>query len=110
MGEAKLPKRARSHDIDSLALRSLFRALPDEWEPRYLTGHDYGIDLLIQLFDSSVPTGSVVNAQVKGIDVTSLGSRRHTVKVPARTLHYAELSAVPVVLCVVPVRADTASF
>jgi len=39
-----------THEIDTIARRRVPLAFPAEWEHRELTGRDYGIDMMIEIF------------------------------------------------------------
>jgi hypothetical protein len=107
---SRAPRRARSHDIDTEAKRALATALPSNWEARDLTGHDYGIDLLVELFEADEPRGQILQFQIKGQDVDWPVGHLVTFQFPVSTLLYAEFFAVPVVAAVVPVRGSTPMF
>jgi len=86
--------------------------LPDAWEPRLLSGRDYGLDMAVEVFDGGRPTGDLLFFQVKGTQ-RPIRERDHFiyVDVPTRTLHYAELfDAVPVLLAVCPTQAAAPLF
>jgi Domain of unknown function (DUF4365) len=100
----RLPLRGDSHDIDTLAKRQLAGVLPANWEARELTGHDYGIDLVVELFLKDKPRGQILQLQIKGQDRDWPDEHEPTYQFPVRTLLYAELFAVPVLAALVPVK------
>lgn len=82
--------RSQTHVIDTLAIRAVISALPENWLVRGLEERDYGIDLSIELYDGEKPTGCFSLIQVKGTRSSFEGD----VKLggfPTKTLEYAQL-------------------
>ncbi|MEL7635524.1 hypothetical protein SPX_38340 [Sporomusa paucivorans] len=100
-----LVMRPEQHETDTVARRLVPQAFPASWEHRELTGRDYGIDMVVELFSSARPTGSFLSLQIKGTthtieeDVSEL-----KFDVPVNTLRYSELFASPVLLVVCPIH------
>ena len=103
--------RSDSHEIDTLARRRLSIALPAAWEHRELTGRDYGIDMIVEVFDAGRPTGITLMVQIKGTtqDVLEKGSVI-SFDVPVKTLKYSEYFIAPVLLAICPVNKDDQFF
>lgn len=102
--------RPRAHEIDTVARRRVATALPDEWVERELTGRDYGIDLMIELFEGARPTGSWLLLQIKGRDSRWLEVANLVAAFPVRTLRYAETMTTPVLGVFCPIREPSSSF
>lgn len=83
-------QRTDSHIIDTLAIREIFKKMPENWLVRGLDERDYGIDLKIEKFDGSKPTGALSLIQVKGTRDTFEGQIK-LAQFPTKTLKYAEL-------------------
>lgn len=107
----RLRIRPEAHEVDTLARRRVPDALPAAWEHREMTGRDYGIDMMVELFDSAASTGSFLLLQIKGTQA-AVESDVHSLAfdVPVGNLRYAELFAVPVLLAVCPVTANPPRF
>lgn len=97
--------RPESHEIDSLARRRVPLAFPKGWEHRELTGRDYGIDMILEIFDNGIPTGKSLSLQIKGISV-DVDESVQEIKfdIPVRTLLYSEMFISPVLLVICPVN------
>jgi hypothetical protein len=103
--------RPEAHEVDTLARRQVPRALPASWEHRESTGRDYGIDMIVELFESGSATGAFLLFQIKGTqseidcDVSNLAF-----DVPVRTLNYSELFIAPILLVSCPVNTEPPVF
>lgn len=63
-----MPKRARSHQLESQSLNFFESLLPDEWVCRK-KDQDYGVDLEVEIFDhDGASTGLTFLVQVKATD------------------------------------------
>ena len=97
--------RPESHIIDTRARRLVPLVFPSEWEHRELTGRDYGIDMIIEVFINGIPTGKMLSLQIKG---TSLNIDDSTdiisYDIPVNTLRYSELFISPVILVICPIN------
>ena len=94
-----LVQRSETHRIDTLAIRKVIQALPDNWVIRDLTERDYGIDMMIEYFEGQNPTGRVAFLQIKGTTKpinTSKGTISFSIE--KKTLGYTERFAVPFLL------------
>lgn len=87
-------QRTDSHIIDTLAIREIFKKMPENWLVRGLDERDYGIDLKIEKFDGNKPTGALSLIQVKGTRATFEGQIK-LAQFPTKTLKYAELFPEP---------------
>lgn len=103
--------RPPAHQVETLARRKVPLALPPEWEDREVSGRDYGIDMIVEPFESGDPTGTFLLLQIKGIQKTlecpSSGLR---FDVPVQNLRYSELFIAPVLLAVCQVHVDPPAF
>lgn len=102
--------RPRAHEIDTVAHRRVASALPDGWVERDLTGRDYGIDMMVELFDEARSTGSSLLLQIKGRDSGWAEGAELVAPFPVRTLRYAETMTVPVLGVFCPIREQTPTF
>lgn len=102
-------KRSDTHVIDTLAVRSIISALPEDWLVRGLEERDYGIDLSIELFDGEHPTGCSCLIQVKGTRDTFEDSDSFS-GFPTKTLEYAQLFPEPFFLFHTSVADDETRF
>jgi hypothetical protein len=93
-----------------VARRRVASALPDEWVERELTGRDYGIDLLVELFEGARSTGSSLLLQIKGRDSRWPEMAELITPFPVRTLRYAETITTPVLGVFCPIREPSPSF
>ena len=92
-----LPKRVLSHEVDSEACKLVDRSFDKEWEIRELTGHDFGIDKMVEYFEDNVATGKTLLLQIKGTkDAIDEGAPRF--QMPVKTLRYSELFTTPFLL------------
>ncbi len=87
-------KRSSTHITDTLAVRRIIAALPENWLVRGLEERDYGIDLSIELFDGENPTGCFALIQAKGTKA-AFGSPGTLSGFPTKTLQYAQLFPEP---------------
>lgn len=97
--------RPEAHDIDTAARRKVPLAFPIDWEHRELTGRDYGIDMILEIFKEGGATGNFLNLQIKGT-TKEINDNIQEIKfdIPVRTLYYAEMFMAPVLLVVCPVK------
>lgn len=102
--------RPESHETDTLARRKVPLAFPAAWEHRELTGRDYGIDMIVEIFKNGNATGSSLTLQIKGTSKNISTAERLTYDVPVRTLIYSEMFIVPVLLVVCPVVSEQNGF
>jgi hypothetical protein len=102
--------RPESHEIDTLARRQVPRALPSAWEHRELVGRDYGIDMMVELFQQGEPIGNQLALQIKGKSSPIEQDGEITFDMPVRTLRYAETTSVPLILAVCPVMVEPPKF
>ena len=82
--------RSQTHVIDTLSIRAVISALPENWLVRGLEERDYGIDLSIELYDGEKPTGCFSLIQVKGTR-NSFDGNVKLGDFPTKTLEYAQL-------------------
>lgn len=87
------PRRIDTHRIDTLAVRLVQSKLPADWIVRTQEDRDYGIDLMVEVFDGEHPTGVLILLQVKG-HKASFGNPV-VMQVPVKTLLYARMFLAP---------------
>lgn len=102
--------RPEAHEIDTLARRKVPLAFPAAWEHRELTGRDYGIDMMIEVFRNGVATGNSLSLQIKGTSKDIRGASRIIYDVPVNTLKYSEMFIAPVMLVICPVEDEQNGF
>ncbi|HEJ8085493.1 TPA: DUF4365 domain-containing protein [Serratia marcescens] len=110
--------RTIQHVIDTRSIKRILNILPDHWVIRELTERDYGIDLLIEIFekndvnksnhDTFRSTGAIFHAQVKG--TSSILKINHDDEIAfsldKRALLYTERFSTPFLLFRVDVSSD----
>lgn len=97
-----LPQRTITHIHDTKAVRLVLEKIPDSWLVRNMEERDYGIDLLLELFEEihegvQKPTGQMLLFQIKGIDDSWDSSKKENTfyQFPSKTLEYAKLFNIP---------------
>jgi hypothetical protein len=101
--------RTYTHIVDSKAVRAVLNQLPIEWVVRSLTERDYGIDLMVELFDSDGSdkngkakyrsTGWTAVLQIKGTEIQNAYKKKElSTSLDVDFLLYAERFALPFVL------------
>lgn len=92
--QTKPPKRSQTHRIDTQAVRLVEGSLTPDWVKRNSEDRDYGIDLMLEVFDDEDPTGILVLLQIKGRE-ESFGNKDVSLSVPVKTLLYARMFQTP---------------
>lgn len=88
------PQRIDTHRTDTLAVREVERQLSADWIVRHQQDRDYGIDLMVEVFDGNTPTGGLVLLQIKGTAAPfSPPVQLHSF--PVKTLLYAQMFSAP---------------
>lgn len=113
MYNLQMVRRTETHIIDTRAVRTVISALPDDWLLRNMEERDYGIDLLLEVFEQHAhtrkpehyATGNLLLAQVKGQEKEFPRSLRYS-KFPVKTLRYAELFPIPFLFFWVSLKAQ----
>jgi len=90
--------RTKEHEIDTEARKKVLNSFPRNWEHREITGRDYGIDILIEIFESGMPKGNIISIQLKGTE--SDFTKKLYIDFPVSTLRYSEIFQSPVILMV----------
>lgn len=89
-----MPKRPRSHVLESLSKRAFEDSLPEHWIVRW-ESIDYGIDGTVELVeDDGTVTGQVFAVQVKSTD----GAGEPHVRIGSTALFYYSVYSLPVLL------------
>lgn len=102
--------RIESHEVDTQARRIVPLLFPSSWEHREMTGIDYGIDMLIEIFQEGCATGNYLALQIKGTAKVLEHEEKISFDVPIQTLLYSELFATPVLLVLCPVNNEKKIF
>jgi hypothetical protein len=78
MGGMCMSTRSLTHVIDTKAVKAVICAIPDHWVVRELTERDYGIDLVVEIFEAAgmdkkghekfEASGGLFHIQVKGTE------------------------------------------
>ncbi|MCA3929031.1 MULTISPECIES: DUF4365 domain-containing protein [Vibrio] len=89
-----IPMRSKSHLIDEKSIHLIKSELIDSWVVRDVQGRDYGIDLQLERFDVSEPTGDFIFVQVKGTE-KEFDENIVLSNFPVKTINYALLFSVP---------------
>ena len=93
------PKRTDEHRSDTIAVRKVITSISPDWVIRELSERDYGIDMMVEIFDGDYSTGKVVFFQVKGTSKKIITDKSTlSFQLKKRTLLYAERFAEPFLL------------
>ena len=110
--------RTYQHIIDTRSIKKVLNAFPDHWVVRELSERDYGIDLLIEIFDqvgvdknnheAYESTGNLLNIQVKGTATELKQSTQNTIdfRLHRKNLSYFEKFAIPFILLRVDISSE----
>jgi hypothetical protein len=112
-----LVRRTHTHIIDTKAVRKVVAVLPEWWILRNMEERDYGIDLMLEVFEEALgtpkpehrPTGSIIFGQVKG-QQEKFNKAATLYDVPVKTLLYAELFPNPFLLLFVSLDTNEVRF
>jgi hypothetical protein len=100
-----LMMRPESHQTDTIARRLVPQAFPAMWEHRELTGRDYGVDMILEIFKEDIPTGCFLSLQIKGTaQIIEENVTEIKFDLPINTLRYSELFISPVLLVFCPIN------
>lgn len=102
------PKRGDTHRIDTDAVRVVRSKLTADWVERSMEDRDYGIDMMLEVFDGDKPTGILVLLQIKGHEA-GFGPEI-VMPVPVKTLLYARMFQAPFFLLNVSVKDNAVYF
>lgn len=108
--------RTYTHVIDTMAVKKTLNAIPNHWVVRELSERDYGIDLMIEIFEEDgtdangrtyyETTGHVCYLQIKGTNkpiTFNIDTQTASFSISKKALFYVEKFATPFLL----VRAST---
>jgi hypothetical protein len=99
--------RTLQHVIDTRSVKEVLNLLPDHWVIRELTERDYGIDLMVEIFEKTGTnqhghdffdsTGAIFHIQVKGTETKLSATRDGTFSysMHKNPLYYAENFSTP---------------
>src|SRR5689334_10098806 len=91
-----MPKRPRSHVLETESVDALKALLPKEWSVE-LVRHDYGLDARIEIFEDGAATGHAFWVQLKATDEPDLTAALGE-SFAVTTLNYLAAQADPVLL------------
>lgn len=92
----KMPRRPRSHVLETASSKALENALPDEWVCRPVDG-DYGHDAQVEVFENSSATGDIFMVQLKATDQRNL-SRALSIRLRMATWNYYRSHPLPTLM------------
>lgn len=105
---AKDAPRTNSHKIADRAVNFVSTSVTDvngelEGMFRLVSGWDYGVDAIIELFENGYPTGKMAFAQIKGTskEIKPLARNHELISlsnISSSNLHYALQNRIPLVL------------
>lgn len=99
---AKLPQRPRTHNIEELSERFFNNHLPDNWFS-HKPDNDYGVDLIVDLFDGTDATGLELLVQLKSSENRNNSDQEsQTLRVATYNYLLRKLQVVLLVKYVVP--------
>ncbi len=105
--EKKLPSKPREHDLEEISKRFFINSLPHDWLAEKPSG-DYGVDLVVNIFEDGHTTPYELHVQLKASDNTTDGDDE---KVNLRVATYNHLmGALPVTMLVKYVHADKEAY
>ena len=103
--------RPIQHEIDTVARRLVPRCIPKEWEHRESTGRDYGIDMMIEMFETSRATGKVLFLQIKGTNADfKVADNKIIFDASVKNLKYSLLFSAPILLVICNTQKDEECF
>lgn len=91
------PQRTRNHEIDTEACKIVTLKFDRDWEVRDITGRDFGVDKIVERFESGNATSELIMLQIKGTE-TEIDVKNPRFSLPTKTLLYAEMFASPFLL------------
>lgn len=110
-----LQPRSESHIIDTRASRLAIVALPDDLLVRSMEERDYGIDIQIELFDKTQPSGKFALIQLKGKQGSfdQIKNDQHhdvSLSIKIKLLKYALLFNIPFIIFHTSIDAKKTKF
>ncbi len=103
-------KRHLNHQIDTISVRKIMAKLSENWLIRSMEERDYGIDLMLEYFDNTVPTGQVCYIQVKGKKSKFPNNNIILRGFPVKTAEYALLFEAPFFVFHTSIESDKIVF
>lgn len=94
--EKALPRRPASHVLEEQSRRAFRSVLPAEWIIRDVW-EDYGVDMSVETYEASLPTGFEFVVQLKAKAKTQQGTPLF-VSIPAATVNYLLQRPVPAMI------------
>ena len=107
-------RRINTHCVETKAcdyIRNLIDSYYENGDALYreLSGRDYGIDAIIELFEGGVPTGKIAYVQVKGTQKTIVPMKTSpyvSCKISASNVFYSFQNRIPVIIILVCVSKE----
>ncbi|OIN27903.1 DUF4365 domain-containing protein [Vibrio barjaei] len=92
-----LPRRTRTHILETLSVRKFESLLPEEWIYR-IPSHDYGIDGEVEIIDSQgYTTGKKFLVQIKATDEKDI-TKALNLRMKNKSLNYFNQLKVPILI------------
>jgi len=95
--QENMPERPRSHELETESFAFMRGILPFEWTIEIIT-HDYGKDLLIEIFANGKATGIEFIAQTKSTDKKIDTIKNPSRRISTKTLTYLKNKDLPSML------------
>lgn len=105
VGSHDMPKRPRSHELETESRRAFERRVPSSWVVRP-TPDDYGVDAEVEIFEDGKATGYTFKLQLKSTDATQK-NQKYSVTVDSEKLEYWKNLDVPVLVVLYAARDDS---
>lgn len=104
-----MAKRVFPHKIEEKA-ENIFREIVTDIDIMYrnLSGRDYGIDGIVELFDEGIPTGKIAFIQIKGTEKT-IEPKKRTNKISCPNItksnyEYTKQKRIPLILAYISTK------
>lgn len=78
-----MPKRPKQHRLEEASIKAFSALAPENWSVSRPSEHDYGIDLIVELFSGDDATGMRFGVQLKATE-----GRESAVRVKVASLNY----------------------
>lgn len=97
-------QRPRSHQIENISRAKLYDIIPDGWVIRNITD-DYGIDVLVEIFQNEKSTGKLFCIQLKSTDKDIYGTDTE-LRIEVKHLEYYKSLDLPVIILYYSVKKN----
>jgi uncharacterized protein DUF4365 len=92
----RLPKRPASHVLEEQSRRAFKSALPSDWVIHDVF-HDYGADFVVEVYESSLPTGNEFLVQLKALHRKE-AHKPFAVTIATATINYLVQRSLPAMI------------